>query len=56
MESTGFLANQRYNNIYYKFLIFDGKQHPAANKLSLVDSDVDSYLNIRICQKEPKRA
>ena len=41
-----------------KFGSFQALQHcqqqAAANKLSLVDSDVDSYLNIRIFQKEPK--
>ena len=47
-------------HIFGKFGSFQALQHwqqqVAANKLSLVNSDVDSYLNIRICQKEPKIA
>ena len=47
-------------HIFGKFGSFQALQHwqqpAAANKLSLVDSDVDSYLNIRIFQKEPKIA
>jgi hypothetical protein len=47
-------------HFFGKFGSFQALQHwqqpAAANKLSLVDSDVDSYLNIRIFQKEPKIA
>ena len=47
-------------HIFGKFGSFQALQHwqqpAAAKKLSLVDSDVDSYLNIRIFQKEPKIA
>ena len=45
-------------HIFGKFGSFQAHQHlqqpAAANKLSLVDSGIDNYLNIRICQKELK--
>ena len=47
-----FLENQV---IFGSFQALQHWQQPAAaNKLSLVHSDVDSYLNIRSFQREPK--
>ena len=69
VESESIVKNEFHNwtselgciwHIFGKFGSFQALQHwqqpAAANKLSLVDSDVDSYLNIRIFQKEPKIA